>query len=31
MSLNLNFPDNGWDSITQNWSAWWVDDGTGDQ
>jgi hypothetical protein len=23
MPLNLNFPDNGWESITQNWAAWW--------
>jgi 5-methyltetrahydrofolate--homocysteine methyltransferase len=24
MLLNLNFPDNGWDSISQNWLAWWA-------
>jgi hypothetical protein len=24
MALKLNFPDNGWESITQNWSAWWA-------
>lgn len=24
MSLNLHFPDLGWEAITQNWSAWWA-------
>ena len=24
MALKLNFPDNGWESIAQNWSAWWA-------
>jgi 5-methyltetrahydrofolate--homocysteine methyltransferase len=24
MTLNLNFPDNGWESIAHNWSAWWA-------
>jgi 5-methyltetrahydrofolate--homocysteine methyltransferase len=24
MSLNLKFPENGWDLIAQNWSAWWA-------
>jgi hypothetical protein len=24
MSLNLNFPDSRWETITQNWSAWWA-------
>lgn len=23
MELNLHFPENGWESIAQNWSAWW--------
>jgi hypothetical protein len=24
MPLNLHSPDNGWDSIAQNWSDWWT-------
>ena len=24
MSLNLHFPESGWESINQNWSAWWA-------
>jgi hypothetical protein len=24
MSLNLHFPDSGWETIAQNWSAWWA-------
>jgi len=24
MALNLRFPDNGWETITQNWSTWWA-------
>jgi len=24
MSLNLHFPESGWESITRNWSAWWA-------
>jgi hypothetical protein len=24
MSLHLNFPKNGWEAISQAWSAWWV-------
>jgi hypothetical protein len=26
MTLNLHFPDLGWETITQNWSAWWAGD-----
>jgi hypothetical protein len=22
--LNLHFSENGWEKITQNWSAWWA-------
>ncbi len=24
MNLNLRFPDNGWETIAQAWSAWWA-------
>ena len=24
MSLNLHFPESGWEPIAQNWSAWWA-------
>jgi hypothetical protein len=24
MTLNLNFPDGGWEKIAHNWSAWWA-------
>lgn len=24
MSLKMNFPDNGWEAISKNWSAWWA-------
>ena len=24
MTLNLHFPDSGWEVITQNWCAWWA-------
>jgi hypothetical protein len=24
MNLNIHFPDQGWETIAQNWSAWWA-------
>jgi hypothetical protein len=24
MTLNFNFPDQGWEAIVHNWSAWWA-------
>jgi hypothetical protein len=26
MTLNLHFPDSGWETLAQNWSAWWGDE-----
>ncbi len=26
MSLHLHFPENGWEAVRQNWSAWWAGD-----